>query len=83
MLELIEPTKDADGLHPTNLGRLVLNVHGPIDVAVPCTPRGIVELLLRHGIDLRGSRRAASWAAASPSGVRSGCCSPAARSTRP
>jgi methylenetetrahydrofolate dehydrogenase (NADP+)/methenyltetrahydrofolate cyclohydrolase len=55
ILELIEPTKDADGLHPTNLGRLVHTVHGPLTTPVPCTPRGIVDLLLRHDIDLRGA----------------------------
>jgi len=54
VLELIDPAKDADGLHPTNLGRLVLNVGEPITSPLPCTPRGIVELLTRHGIDLAG-----------------------------
>ncbi|GEL94567.1 bifunctional methylenetetrahydrofolate dehydrogenase/methenyltetrahydrofolate cyclohydrolase [Cellulomonas composti] len=55
VLELVDPEKDADGLHPTNLGRLVLRVNEPVDSPLPCTPRGIVELLLRHGIDLRGA----------------------------
>lgn len=55
VLELIDPAKDADGLHPTNLGRLVLRVNEPIDTPLPCTPRGIVELLTRHGIDLHGA----------------------------
>ena len=55
VLELIEPTKDADGLHPTNLGRLVHTVHGPLTSPVPCTPRGIVDLLMRHDVDLRGA----------------------------
>lgn len=54
VLELIDPAKDADGLHPTNLGRLVLNVGEPMASPLPCTPRGIVELLARHGIDLAG-----------------------------
>ncbi|WAL41620.1 bifunctional methylenetetrahydrofolate dehydrogenase/methenyltetrahydrofolate cyclohydrolase [Brevibacterium sp. BRM-1] len=54
VLELVDPDKDADGLHPTNLGRLVLRVNGPIDTPLPCTPRGIVELMERHGIDLAG-----------------------------
>lgn len=54
ILERIDPAKDADGLHPTNLGRLVLNVNGPIDTPLPCTPRGVIELLLRGGYDLRG-----------------------------
>jgi methylenetetrahydrofolate dehydrogenase (NADP+)/methenyltetrahydrofolate cyclohydrolase len=51
ILELIDPDKDADGLHPTNLGRLVLGVPAPL----PCTPRGIVELLRRYGIKLDGA----------------------------
>lgn len=55
VLELIDPAKDADGLHPTNLGRLVLRVNEPVTSPMPCTPRGIVELLTRHGVDLRGA----------------------------
>jgi methylenetetrahydrofolate dehydrogenase (NADP+) / methenyltetrahydrofolate cyclohydrolase len=55
VLERMDPGKDADGLHPTNLGRLVLNVNGPMDSPLPCTPRGIVELLLRHDLDLKGA----------------------------
>ncbi|HEY3894204.1 MAG TPA: bifunctional methylenetetrahydrofolate dehydrogenase/methenyltetrahydrofolate cyclohydrolase [Pseudonocardiaceae bacterium] len=51
-LERIDPAKDADGLHPTNLGRLVLGEPGPL----PCTPRGIVELLRHFGVPLDGSR---------------------------
>lgn len=51
MLELIDPAKDADGLHPINLGRLVLNEPAPL----PCTPRGIVELLSRYGVPLAGA----------------------------
>ena len=54
VLELIDPDKDADGLHPTNLGRLVLNVNGPITTPLPCTPRGVIELLLRNDYDLKG-----------------------------
>ena len=54
VLELIDPAKDADGLHPTNLGRLVLRVSEPIDSPLPCTPAGIVELVRRHGLDLAG-----------------------------
>ena len=50
-LGLIDPDKDADGLHPINLGRLVLNEPAPL----PCTPRGIVELVRRHGIEWRGA----------------------------
>jgi methylenetetrahydrofolate dehydrogenase (NADP+)/methenyltetrahydrofolate cyclohydrolase len=51
VLERIDPAKDADGLHPTNLGRLVLG----IPAALPCTPRGIVELLTRYGVPLNGA----------------------------
>ncbi|MGG5173941.1 bifunctional methylenetetrahydrofolate dehydrogenase/methenyltetrahydrofolate cyclohydrolase [Pseudarthrobacter sp. J1763] len=54
ILERIDPAKDADGLHPTNLGRLVLNINGPIDTPLPCTPRGVIELLLRNDYDLKG-----------------------------
>ena len=55
VLELIDPAKDADGLHPTNLGRLVLRVNEPLDSPLPCTPRGILELLGRYGISLAGA----------------------------
>jgi len=51
-LERIDPTKDADGLHPVNLGRLVLGEPGPL----PCTPRGIVELCRRYDVELAGAR---------------------------
>jgi methylenetetrahydrofolate dehydrogenase (NADP+)/methenyltetrahydrofolate cyclohydrolase len=54
ILELVDPAKDADGLHPTNLGRLVLNVNRPISTPLPCTPRGVIELIRRHGVDLAG-----------------------------
>jgi len=54
ILERIDPDKDADGLHPTNLGRLVLNVSEPMSSPLPCTPNGVVELLRRHGVDLAG-----------------------------
>ncbi|QIG38427.1 bifunctional methylenetetrahydrofolate dehydrogenase/methenyltetrahydrofolate cyclohydrolase [Microbacterium sp. 4R-513] len=54
ILERIDPAKDADGLHPTNLGRLVLNVNSPITTPLPCTPRGVIELLVRNGYDLAG-----------------------------
>lgn len=54
ILERIDPAKDADGLHPTNLGRLVLNVNDPITTPLPCTPRGAIELLTRNGYDLAG-----------------------------
>ena len=52
VLELIDPAKDADGLHPVNLGRLVLGMDGPL----PCTPRGIIELLRHHDVPITGAR---------------------------
>lgn len=51
VLELIDPAKDADGLHPMNLGKLVLNETAPL----PCTPYGIVHLLRRHGVEINGA----------------------------
>lgn len=51
VLEAMDPAKDADGLHPTNLGRLVLGAPGPL----PCTPRGIVELLRRYDVPIAGA----------------------------
>jgi methylenetetrahydrofolate dehydrogenase (NADP+) / methenyltetrahydrofolate cyclohydrolase len=51
VLERVDPGKDADGLHPVSLGRLVLNAPAPL----PCTPRGIVELLRRYGVPLAGA----------------------------
>ncbi|MGW2602530.1 bifunctional methylenetetrahydrofolate dehydrogenase/methenyltetrahydrofolate cyclohydrolase [Streptomyces klenkii] len=51
VLELMDPAKDADGLHPMSLGRLVLNEPGPL----PCTPNGIIELLRRHDVELGGA----------------------------
>src|SRR5258705_4901904 len=51
VLERVDPAKDADGLHPVSLGRLVLMQPG----ALPCTPRGIVELLRRHDVPVRGA----------------------------
>ena len=50
-LALIDPDKDADGLAPASLGKLVLNEPGPL----PCTPRGIVELLRRYDVPLAGA----------------------------
>lgn len=50
-LGLIDPDKDADGLAPMSLGKLVLGEPGPL----PCTPRGIVELLRRHDVELNGA----------------------------
>jgi len=52
VLVRIDPAKDADGLHPTNLGWLVLGKPAPL----PCTPHGIVELLRRHHVDIAGAR---------------------------
>jgi len=54
MLELMDPAKDADGLHPTNLGRLVLGVGGELDSPLPCTPAGIVEMLRRYHVTIPG-----------------------------
>jgi len=54
ILEAMDPAKDADGLHPMNLGRLVANVNRPMTSPLPCTPLGCVELLERHGIELAG-----------------------------
>ena len=54
ILEAIDPAKDADGLHPMNLGRLVANVNNPMTSPLPCTPKGVVELLYRNDIDLKG-----------------------------
>lgn len=54
MLELIDPAKDADGLHPINLGKLVMNISGEISSPLPCTPNGILELLRRYDISTAG-----------------------------
>ena len=51
ILEAIDPAKDADGLHPMNLGRLVAGYEAPL----PCTPRGIVELLNHYKVPLDGA----------------------------
>jgi methylenetetrahydrofolate dehydrogenase (NADP+)/methenyltetrahydrofolate cyclohydrolase len=51
VLERVDPAKDADGLHPTNLGRLVLGAPAPL----PCTPRGIVELLRHYDVKIEGA----------------------------
>ena len=55
ILELMDPAKDADGLHPINLGRLVMNVAGEMKSPLPCTPNGIVELLKRYQVPTAGS----------------------------
>ncbi|MGW7521579.1 bifunctional methylenetetrahydrofolate dehydrogenase/methenyltetrahydrofolate cyclohydrolase [Streptomyces sp. NPDC054796] len=51
VLGLMDPDKDADGLHPTSLGRLVLGEPGPL----PCTPQGIIQLLRRHEVEINGA----------------------------
>ncbi|MDT0265264.1 bifunctional methylenetetrahydrofolate dehydrogenase/methenyltetrahydrofolate cyclohydrolase [Streptomyces sp. DSM 44915] len=51
VLQLIDPAKDADGLHPTNLGRLVLNEPAPL----PCTPNGVIRLLRRFEVPIDGA----------------------------
>lgn len=51
ILEAMDPSKDADGLHPMNLGRLVLGIQAPL----PCTPRGIVELLRAFDVPIAGA----------------------------
>jgi len=56
LLEAIDPSKDADGLHPINLGKLVMNVEGQFNAPLPCTPAGIVELLRRYDVKLAGAQ---------------------------
>ncbi|QZY29891.1 bifunctional methylenetetrahydrofolate dehydrogenase/methenyltetrahydrofolate cyclohydrolase [Nocardioides coralli] len=51
LLSRVDPDKDVDGLHPTNLGKLVLGETGPL----PCTPVGVIELLRRHGVEIAGA----------------------------
>ena len=51
LLSRVHPDKDVDGLHPTNLGKLVLGKAGPL----PCTPVGAIELLRRHGVQIAGA----------------------------
>ena len=54
IIDLIDPKKDADGMHPYNLGELVLHARGEITTPLPCTPRGVIELLKAYDIDLDG-----------------------------
>ena len=54
IIDLIDPRKDADGMHPYNLGELVLHAKGDITTPLPCTPRGVIELLGAYDIDLDG-----------------------------
>ena len=60
---MIDPKKDADGMHPYNLGELVLHARGDIATPLPCTPRGVIELLqrLRHRLGRQGGVRAGPW----------------------
>jgi methylenetetrahydrofolate dehydrogenase (NADP+) / methenyltetrahydrofolate cyclohydrolase len=51
LLSRVDPDKDVDGLHPVNLGKLVLGESG----SLPCTPIGIIELLRRHDVEIRGA----------------------------
>ena len=51
LLSRVDPDKDVDGLHPYNLGKLVLGEDGPL----PCTPVGCIELLRRHGVEINGA----------------------------
>ena len=53
VLDAIDPARDADGLHPANLGRLL---RGETDGPIPCTPRGVMHLLARSGVDPAGKR---------------------------
>jgi len=52
ILERIDPAKDADGLHPVNLGKLVLNE----EASLPCTPNGCLHLLRRFGVEINGAK---------------------------
>lgn len=54
VLERVNPGKDADGLHPMNLGRMLLRANQPVMSPLPCTPLGIIELVERHGISWQG-----------------------------
>ena len=54
IIGMIDPAKDADGMHPYNLGELVLHVNGAVSTPLPCTPRGVLALLDHYGIGLDG-----------------------------
>lgn len=56
VLEAIDPDKDADGLHPMNLGRLVLRVKEPVTSPLPCTPRACIDLLQQYQVPLNGAQ---------------------------
>lgn len=55
VIDCTDPAKDADGLHPYNLGELLLHPHGGIETPQPCTPRGIIRLLCEYNINLDGA----------------------------
>ena len=69
LLSRVDPDKDVDGLHPVNLGKLVLGESG----SLPCTPIGIIELLRRHDVAIAGAE-VVVVGRGSPSAGRSGCC---------
>lgn len=54
IVEMVDPAKDADGMHPYNLGQLVLHTNGDSCYPLPCTPSGVIDLMERNGIDLDG-----------------------------
>ena len=56
VLEAIDPDKDADGLHPMNLGRLVLRVKESVTSPLPCTPRACIDLLQQYQVPLEGAQ---------------------------
>lgn len=56
VLEAIDPDKDADGLHPINLGRLVLRIKEPVTSPLPCTPRACIDLLQQYQVPLEGAQ---------------------------
>ena len=56
VLEAIDPDKDADGLHPMNLGRLVLRIKEPVTSPLPCTPRACIDLLQQYRVPLEGAQ---------------------------
>lgn len=56
VLEAIDPDKDADGLHPMNLGRLVLRIKEPVTSPLPCTPRACIDLLQHYQVPLQGAQ---------------------------
>ena len=70
VLGLIDPAKDADGLQPVNLGKLVLGEPGPL----PCTPKGIVELLRRYDVPIAGADVTVDRPRHHRRAARSGCC---------